>query len=109
LEIVKGSGSKFLGSRGILLVEVSNLAFGMCEICCRFPGVRAFFIAFPLNSVLELSMENTGIGDLVDFVLFFTFYCDRVRQQRLIKTVVLIRSEMVDMENGMKLQIVRQV
>jgi hypothetical protein len=87
LEVVEGSGSKFLGSRGILLVEVSNLMFGVCEICCRFLGVRAFFIAFPLNSVLELSTEDMGIRDLVDFVLFFAFHRDRVRRRRFVKTV----------------------
>jgi hypothetical protein len=60
-------------------VEISNLALGVCEICCRFPGVRAFFIAFPFNSVLELSTEDTGVCDLVNLILFFTFYRDRVR------------------------------
>jgi hypothetical protein len=90
-------------------VEVSDLALGVCEIRCRFPRVGAFFIAFPLHSVLELSTKDTGIRDLVNFVLFFTFYRDRVRWRRFVKTVVPIRSETVDMENWMELQIVWQV
>jgi hypothetical protein len=76
LEAVKDSGSKLLRSRRILLVEVSNLALGMSEICCRFPRIGAFFIAFPLNSILKLSTEDTEVCDLVDFVLFFIFYRD---------------------------------
>jgi hypothetical protein len=108
-EAVKGCGGEFLGSREILLVEVSNLALGVCEICCRFPGVRAFFIAFPFNSVLELLTKDMGICDLVNFVLFFTFHCDGVRRWRLVKTVVSIGSETIDIENRMELQIVRQV
>jgi hypothetical protein len=87
-------------------VEVSNLAFSVSEICCRFPRVGAFFVAFPLNSVLELSTEDTEIRDLINFVLFFSFHCDRVRWRRLVKTVVPIWSETVDMENRMELQIV---
>jgi hypothetical protein len=75
-EAVKGCGGELLGGKRILFVEVSNLALGMCKICCRFPGVRAFFIAFLFNSVLELSTEDTGIHDLVDFILFFTFHRD---------------------------------
>jgi hypothetical protein len=106
LEVVKGYGSKFLGSRRILFVKVSNLAFSMSEICCRFSRVRAFLVAFPFNPVLELSTEDTGISDLVDFVLLFTFHRDRVRQWRPVKTVVPIESEMVDVENWMELQIV---
>jgi hypothetical protein len=90
-------------------VKVSNLALGVCEICCRFPGVKAFFVAFPFNSVLELLMKDMGICDLVDFVLFFTFHYDRVRRWRLVKAVVPIGSETIDMENRMELQIVRQV
>jgi hypothetical protein len=88
-------------------VEVSNLALGVSKIRCRFPGVRAFFIAFPLYSVLELSTEDTGIRDLVNFVLLFTFHRDRVRRRRFIQTVVLVRSKTVDVKNGMELQIVR--
>jgi hypothetical protein len=89
-------------------MEVSNLMFSVSEICCRFSGVGAFFVAFPFNSVLELLTEDAGICDLVDFVLFFAFHCDRVRQRRFIKLVVLVGSKMVDMENAMELQIVRQ-
>jgi hypothetical protein len=88
-------------------VEVSDLALSVCEIRCRFPGVGAFFIAFPLHSVLELSTEDTGICDLVDLVLFFTFHRDRVRRRRFIKTVVPVRSKTVDVKNGMELQIGR--
>jgi hypothetical protein len=87
-------------------VEVSNLALSVGEVCCRFPGIGAFFVAFPFNSVLKLTTEDTGIRDLVDFILLFAFYRDWVRWRRLVKTVVPIRSETVDMENGMKLQIV---
>jgi hypothetical protein len=57
---------------------------------------------------LELLTEDTGIRDLVDFVLFFAFYRDRVGRRRFVKAVVLIGSKMVDVENGMKLQIVWQ-
>jgi hypothetical protein len=103
MEAIKGCSSKLFGGWWILLVKISNLAFSMSEICCRFPGVGAFFIAFPFDSILELSMENMGIHDLVNFVLFFTFHCNRVRQRRLVKTVVLIRSKMVDVENGVEL------
>jgi hypothetical protein len=105
-EAVKGCGSELLGSRRILLVEVSNLAFSVGEVCCRFPGIGALFVAFPFNSVLKLTTEYTGIRDLVYFVLLFAFYRNWVRRWRFVKTVVPIRSEMVDMENGMKLQIV---
>jgi hypothetical protein len=87
-------------------VEVSNLALGMSEICCRFSRVGAFFVVFPLNSVLELSTEDTGICDFVDFVLFFAFHCDRVRWWRFVKTIVPVRSKVVDVENKMKLQVV---
>jgi hypothetical protein len=87
-------------------MKVSNLALSVSEICCRFPGVRAFFIAFPFNSVLELLTEDTGIGDLVNFILLFTFYRDRVRQWGLVKTIVPIGSKTVDVENRIELQIV---
>jgi hypothetical protein len=60
-------------------VEVSDLAFGMSEICSRFSRVGTFFITFSLNLVLELSVEDMGICDLVDFVLFFIFHYDWVR------------------------------
>jgi hypothetical protein len=89
-------------------VEVGDLVLGVCEIRCRFPGVRAFFIAFPLDSVLELSTEDTGIRDLVDFVLFFALYRDRVRRRRFVKAVVPIGSKTVDVENRVELQIVWQ-
>jgi hypothetical protein len=88
-------------------VEVSNLALGMSEICCRFPGVGAFFIAFLFNSVLELTTEDVGIRDLIDFVLFFAFHHDRVRRRRFVKTIVPVRSKTVDVENRMELQVVR--
>jgi hypothetical protein len=87
-------------------VEVSNLVFSVGEICCRFPGVGAFFVAFPFNSVLELSMEDTEVCDLVDFVLLLIFYHDRVRRRRFVKTVIPIGSKAIDMENRMELQIV---
>jgi hypothetical protein len=78
----------------------------MSEICCRFPRVRTFFIAFPLNSILDLLTKDTEICNLVNFTLFFTFYCNRVRWWRFIKTVVLIGSKTIDMENGIELQVV---
>jgi hypothetical protein len=87
-------------------VEVSNLALSMREICCRFPEVGAFFIAFPFDSVLKLLAEDTVVSNLVNFILFFTFYCDRVRWWRLVKTIVPIKSRMVNMKNEMELQIV---
>jgi hypothetical protein len=59
-------------------VKVSNLVFGMQEICCRFLRVRVFFIALLFNSILELSMKDMGICNFVDFMLFFTFYHDGV-------------------------------
>jgi hypothetical protein len=107
LEFIKGSGSKLLRCQGILLVEVSNLALSMSEICCRFPRIGAFFVAFPFNSVLELSTEDTRVRDLVNFVLLFAFHHDRVRWQGFIKTIVLIGSKTVDMEDEIELQIVR--
>jgi hypothetical protein len=61
-------------------VEVSNLALSVGEIRCRFPGIGALFVAFPFNSVLKLTTEDTGIRDLVDFVLLFAFYHDWVRR-----------------------------
>jgi hypothetical protein len=75
----------------------------MSEICCRFPRIRAFFVVFLFNSVLELLTKDVGIRDFVNFVLFFAFHHNRVRQQRLIKTVILIESKTVDMENRMEL------
>jgi hypothetical protein len=75
----------------------------MSKICSWFPRVGAFFIAFPFDSVLELLTEDTGVCDLVDFVLFFFFHHNRVRWWRLIKTIVLIRSKSVDIENWIKL------
>jgi hypothetical protein len=87
-------------------VEVSNLAFSVSEICCRFLRVGAFFVAFPLDSVLELSIEDMGVCNFVDFVFLSIFHYDRVRRQRLVKTVVLIRSKVVNMKNRIELQIV---
>jgi uncharacterized membrane protein len=72
------------------------------EIYCRFPKVGAFFIVFSFDSILELSTKNIGVCDLVKFILFFAFHYDRVRQQRFVETVVLIRSKMIDIENGVK-------
>jgi hypothetical protein len=103
LEAVKNCGRKLLGGQWILFVKVSNLAFSMSKICCRFPRVRAFFIAFPFNSVLELSTEDMEVCDLVDFVLLFIFYHDRIRQQRLVKTVVLVGSKTVDIKHRIEL------
>jgi hypothetical protein len=60
-------------------VEVSNFALGIGKVYCRFPRIEAFFVAFPFNSILELTTEDMGICDLINFVLFFTFYHDRVR------------------------------
>jgi hypothetical protein len=51
-------------------------------------------------------MEDTKVHDLVNFVLFFAFYCDRVRWWRFIKTVVLIKSKTVDVKDRIELQIV---
>jgi hypothetical protein len=56
---------------------------------------------------LELSTEDTGVRDLVNFILLFTFYHDRVRWQRFVKTVVPIESKTVDIEDGMELQVLR--
>jgi hypothetical protein len=78
----------------------------MSEICCRFPRIGSFFVALSFNSVLELLMKDTGIHNLVDFVFFFTFHCDKVRWRRFVKTVVLVESKLVDMKNGVELQIV---
>jgi hypothetical protein len=50
-------------------------------------------------------MEDTGVCDLVDLVLFFAFHRDRVRQRRFVKAVVPIGSKTVDVENWMELQI----
>jgi hypothetical protein len=102
LKAVKSSGSKLFESRGIFLMEVSILVFGISEICCRFPRVRAF-IAFLLNLILELSMEDIEIHDLVNLVLFFAFYYDRVRQWGFVKTIVLIESKSVDIEDRIEL------
>jgi hypothetical protein len=102
-EAVEGYGSKLLRSRRILFVEVSNLALSVGEICCGLPGVGAFFVTFSFNSVLKLTAEDTGVRDLVDFILFFAFHRDRIRWRRFVKTVVSVRSKAVDMENGMEL------
>jgi hypothetical protein len=91
----------------MFLVEVSDHASGVSEICYRFPGIRAFFVAFSFNSVLKLSMEDTEICDLVNFVLLFTFHCDRIRRWRFVKAVVPVGSKIVDMEDRIELQIVR--
>jgi hypothetical protein len=90
-------------------VEASNLVLGMSEVCCRFPGIGALSIAFPFYSVLELSMKDMGIHDLINFVLFFTFHHDGVRWWRLVKTIVLVGSKTVNVKNWMELQVVRQV
>jgi hypothetical protein len=103
LETIKGSSRKLLRSRGVLLVEVSNLALSVSEICCRLPKVGAFFVAFLFNFVLKLMTENIGVHDFVDFVLFFTFQYDWVRQWRFVKNVVLIESESIDVEDGVEL------
>jgi hypothetical protein len=79
LKAIKGCGGKLLKSQRILLVEVSNLAFDMSEICCKFLRVRALFRAVSLDSILELSIEDMGIYNLVDLVLFFTFHYNWVR------------------------------
>jgi hypothetical protein len=106
LEAVKGCGGELFRSRRILFVEVSNLAFSVSEICCRFPGVGALLVVFLFNPVLKLLTEDTGICDLVDFVLFFAFHYDRVRRWKFVKAVISVGSKTVDMENGMELQIV---
>jgi hypothetical protein len=87
-------------------MEVSNLAFGVREICCRFPRIRAFFIAFLFYCRLELSTEDVEVRDLVDFVFFFAFHYDWVRWQRFVKTVVLVGSKLIDVKDRIKLQIV---
>jgi hypothetical protein len=79
LEAVKSYSSKFLKSRRILLIEVSNLLFSVSEICCGFPRVKIFFIAFLFDSILELLTEDIEIYNLVDFVFFFIFYYNRFR------------------------------
>jgi hypothetical protein len=89
-------------------VKVSNLVPGMSKVCCRFSGIGAFFIASSLNSVLKLSLKDTGIHDFVDFVLFFTFHCNRVRWWEFVKTIVLVRSKTVDVKDSVELQIVWQ-
>jgi hypothetical protein len=88
-------------------MKVNNLALSISEICCRFPRVGAFFIALPFNYVLELSIEDTRVCDLVNSVFLLTFHCDRVRWRRLVKTVISIESKIVDMENRIEFQIVR--
>jgi hypothetical protein len=48
-------------------------------------------------------MEDTGIYDLVDFVLLLTFHHDGVRQWRFVETIVPIESKMVNIKDGMEL------
>jgi hypothetical protein len=103
LETIKGCSGKLLRSRELLLVEVSNFALSVSEICCRLPRVGAFFVAFLFNFVLKLMTENIGVHDFVDFILFFTFHYDWVRQWRFVKTVVLIESESINVEDGVEL------
>jgi hypothetical protein len=51
-------------------------------------------------------MKDTGVCDFVNFVFLFIFHCDWARQQRFVKTIVLIESESVDIEDRIELQIV---
>jgi hypothetical protein len=60
-------------------MEVSNLVFSISKMCCRFPRIRAFFIAFPFDAVLKLLMEDTGGHDLINLIFLFTFHYDWVR------------------------------
>jgi hypothetical protein len=90
-------------------VEFGNSFLSMCQVLGGFSSVFAFAVAFPADKVLELTAENTTVDDRIDFVFFFALNDYRFRQRWLVKTVVMPWAEATDVEDGVQVQVRREL
>jgi hypothetical protein len=90
-------------------VELGNGFLSMRQVLGGFPGVFTFTVAFPADEVLELMVVNTAVNDRIDLVFFFTLNDYRFRQGWFVKTVVVPWTEAADMEDGIQVEIEREL
>src|SRR6266403_736870 len=60
-------------------VKLINFILCMRQVCGWLPGILTFPIACPANEEFESTIKDFTVPNVVDFVLFFPFDCDRVR------------------------------
>jgi hypothetical protein len=104
-EFIKESSTDTAWSSWVLFVEFGNSFLSVHQVLGGFPGVFTFAVAFPADKVLELTAVNTTVDDRIDLVFFFTLNDYRFRRGRFVKTVVVPRTEVTDIENGIQVEV----
>jgi hypothetical protein len=104
-EFVKESSADTAWSGWILFVEFGNSFLSMCQVLGGFPSVFAFAVALPADEVLELTAVNTTVDDGINLVFFFALNDYRFRRGWFVKTVVVLWTEVTDMENGIQVEV----
>src|SRR6266404_5494725 len=84
-------------------VELINLVLCMRQIRGRLPSILTFPIARPANEEFESTIKDCTVPNVVDFVLFLAFDCDRVRWgwQEPINFIPFVNRETIDVEDIM--------
>src|SRR6266404_7500377 len=94
---------KFARSTRIECVKLINFILCMHYIRGRLPCILTFPIACPADEEFESTIKDFTVPNVVDFVLFLAFHCDRVRWgwQEPINLVPFVSRETIDVEDIM--------
>src|SRR6266404_1173688 len=90
----------FARSTRIECVKLINFILCMRQIRSRLPSILAFPIAGPADEEFKSTIKDFTVPNVVDFVLFLAFHCDRIRWgwQEPINLVPFVSRETIDVE-----------
>src|SRR6266404_9680867 len=60
-------------------VKLINFILCMCQVSGRLPSILAFPIACPADEEFKSTIKDFTVPNVVNFVFFLAFHCDRVR------------------------------
>src|SRR6267378_1642172 len=84
-------------------VKLINFILCMRQVGGWLPGILTFPIARPVDEEFESTIKDFTVPNVVDFVLFLAFHCDRVRWgwQEPINLIPFVSREAIDVEDIM--------
>ena len=81
----------------------------MHKVICLFPCIASCAVTLSMNFVLELLAVDMTVENLLDDVFLFTGNLDRLRRRRLLDALVVPRTKLVDVEDRVDLEPVREL
>ena len=100
LKVVKERRRKLRGCLWVLFMEGSDQLLGVSQVGSWFPGGVAGAVAFPLDKVLKLALEEAGVQNLFDFVFFFAVDLNRLGSRRFVDAIVPIGERRLTWKTG---------